>query len=169
MSSFWTVFLHIYLGTAKEQRFNWLCLHMGAERLWDRFIPATCVTKPLSCVLNFIVKRMGLWEQARARLSSHRGRVDQEGGDKEGRRALGRADWVSGCQDVSRAGCCHCSCTAASAHAGTSGTSASCPWASAEQARHDFCETELSEGVRRVKCSVCVSNDAVMMFSCRVM
>lgn len=67
---------------------------MGAERLWDRFIPATFVTKPLSCGLNFIVRRMGLWEQARARLSSHRGTVDQEGWDEVGRRALGRTDWV---------------------------------------------------------------------------
>lgn len=43
--------------------------------------------------------------------------------------------------------------------------------ASAEEARQDFLlhETELSEGVRRVKYSACVSSDAVMLFSCHVM
>lgn len=43
-------------------------------------------------MLNLIVKKMGLWEQAGARLSSQRGTVDQEGWDKVGGRALGRTD-----------------------------------------------------------------------------
>lgn len=84
----------------------------------------------------------------------------------EGEPLAGMTELVLG--GVSRAGCCHCPCTAASTHAGTCGSAASHPWASAEPARQDFCEPELSEGAGRVKFSACVSSDAVCV-SCWVM
>lgn len=87
--------------------------------------------------------------------------VDQEGWDEGGRRALGRADWV----------CAGRMCP------GQADVLALLPLPmqgalpSAEQTRQEFLlhETELSEGVRRVKYSACVSSDVVMLSSCHVM